>query len=339
MSVRPVFRRFALLLSAFVLFFSIALADADRDALFSSELIALLTPAQEGEKTGAYSLHTGDSAYVPCVAPEITPYDERESTVYPPVEGSFSSSTPEVVSVSEAGLMTGLSQGEATITYQAADGEHVYLVTVSDDTPPEVIKNYLYVLRREFLSVKRARLPKYNKYAKWYYGRKNEVGWCAVFTIYCANAAGTNPIKYTEIDAENPPMVQFLREGTVGHQYDGFLAMDRFVDVPKPGYLVIYADMSNAYRTVHIGSVTDVEDRGGGLYAVTTIEGNMSNSVKSYCYLYDSAKSNHLVGVQEGLKLQNNMAELPEDEHIDPLVQYELHTDHWSVFGFCQTWE
>ena len=103
-------------------------------------------------------------------------------------------------------------------------------------------------------------------------------------------------------------MVQYLREGQVGNQFDGFMDMGRFVGVPKPGYLVIYVDMSNAYRTVHIGSVTDVRDMGGGVYAVTTVEGNMSNSVKSYCYLYDSNKDNHLVGTEKGLKLQNNMA-------------------------------
>lgn len=78
---------------------------------------------------------------------------------------------------------------------------------------------------------------------------------------------------------------------------------------------------------MHIGSVTDVEELGDGLYAVTTVEGNMSNSVKSYCYVYDSNKPNHMVGVEEGLKLQNNMSELPEQMHSDPLVQYELHTD------------
>ena len=82
----------------------------------------------------------------------------------------------------------------------------------------------------------------------------------------------------------------------------------------------------DSYRTVHIGSVTDVRDMGGGVYAVTTVEGNMSNSVKSYCYLYDSNKDNHLVGTEKGLKLQNNMAELPEAEQTNPLVQYELHT-------------
>ena len=316
-----------------------ALADEERDALFEAALEGLLSPARQADLDRACSLHTGDSAYVPCVAPEITPYDEQDTTVYPPVSGTFDSSDESVVTVTEAGLMTGVSPGEATVTYRTAGGELTYRVTVSDEALPELIKNYIYVLNREFYTVKRARLPKYNQYAKWYYGRKNEVGWCSVFTIYCANAAGANPIKVADLETEGESSVQFFREGQVGRQYDGFLELDRFVSVPKPGYLVIYADMSNAYRTVHIGSVTDVQDLGGGFYAVTTVEGNMSNSVKSYCYVYDSNKPNHMVGVEEGLKLQNNMSELPEQMHSDPLVQYELHTDHWSVFGFCQTWK
>lgn len=316
-----------------------AVADEERDLQFQAALDALQTPAQAGQATGAYALHTGDSAYVPAIAPEITPFDERETTVYPAINGTFSSSDEGIVTVDERGLMTGVTEGEATVTYHAVSGEQTYLVTVSSDVPPELVKNYIYVLNREFYSVKRARLPKYNKYAKWYYGKKKEVGWCSVFTIYCANAAGAEPIRQKEIDVENPSPVQFFREGQVGHQYDGFWKLGRFVGVPKPGYLVIYADMSNGYRTVHVGSVTAVEDMGGGIYAVTTVEGNMSSSVKSYCYLYDSNKANNLVGKEKGRKLQNNMAERPAQDQTDPLVQYDLHTDHWSVFGFGQTWE
>lgn len=338
--MRICFTRFLPALLALLLFLApAALAADERDQLFDQALAALQTPAQQGQAMSAYALHTGDSAYVPAVAPEITPYDKRETTVYPAVNGTFETSDPSVVTVDEAGLMHGVAPGEAVVTYHAADGDHAYAVSVSDDALPETVKNYVYVLNREFYTVKRARLPKYNQYAKWYYGRKNEVGWCSVFTIYCANAAGSNPIKVKELDLENVPMVQFLREGQVGRQYDGFLAMERFVSVPKPGYLVIYADMSNGYRTVHIGSVTAVEDQGGGIYAVTTVEGNMSNSVKSYSYLYDSNAANHMVGVEKGLKLQNNMAVRPLSQQTDPLVQYELQTDHWSVFGFCQTWE
>ena len=97
-------------------------------------------------------------------------------------------------------------------------------------------------------------------------------------------------------------------------------------------------DMSKAYLTTHIGSVVEVEDRGGGIYAVTTVEGNMSNTVKRYTYLYDSNKSNHQITTDTRKHLQENMSMLPESEHTDPLCQYELHTDHWSVFGFGATW-
>ncbi len=333
-------RRAAALLMLIVLLIpSLATAAEERDALFDEALARLLTPAQQGEATGTYGLHTGDSAYVPCVNPGIIPYDEQAEYVYPEISGTFTSSDENIVAVSENGVMTGVAPGEATVTCELADGTHTYQVTVGDDQLPETIKNYVYVLNREFYSVKRAKLPKYNQYAKWYYGRKKEVGWCSVFTIYCANASGNLPLGEKEVDTENPPMVQFFREGQVGNQYDGFWSLDRFVDVPKPGYLVIYADMSNAYRTVHIASVTDVQDMGDGIYAVTTVEGNMSNTVKSYCYLYDSKKSNHMIGTEDRNKLQYNMSELPEELQTDPLVQYTLHTDHWSVFGFGQTWK
>ena len=225
--MRTIITRGFLCLLVCLLCVSCALADEERDALFDAALEGLLTPARQADLDGALDLHTGDSAYVPCIAPEITPYDERETTVYPPVTGPFSSSDESVVTVTDAGLMTGVAPGTATVTYQAAEGVRTCEVTVSDDALPELIKNYIYVLNREFYTVKRARLPKYNQYAKWYYGRKNEVGWCSVFTIYCANAAGANPIKVAELEEAGESPVQFFREGQVGRQYDGFLEMER----------------------------------------------------------------------------------------------------------------
>lgn len=315
-----------------------AAAAADLTAYFEEARAALETPAQQALTDGVWELRTGETAAAPFVSTEVIPYDEQAERPLPAPEGELSAGDESILAVSEDGRVTALSAGETTLTYRDANGEQVLKVTVADDAMPQMIRNYLYVLRREFTEVQRARLPKYNKYAKWYYRKKNEVGWCSVFTIYCANAAGAEPVKKGEVDLENPPEVQFLREGQVGNQYDGFMDMGRFAGVPKPGYLVIYADMSNEYRTVHIGSVVDVEDRGDGVYAVTTIEGNMSNSVKSYSYLYDSKADNHLVGAEKGLRLRSNMAERPEAEQTDPLIQYALHTDHWSVFGFCQTW-
>ena len=335
-------RRFAALFLALMLLASSAMAitNEERDALFDQALAGLLTPDQMADETGMFGMHPGDTAYAPCVSPGVVPFDEiGENGLQPTRSGVFTSSDESVVTVSADGLMTAVSEGEAEVVCLVDEEEYTYNVVVGEDQMPRLIHNYVYVLNREFYSVKRAKLPKYNQYAKWYYGRKKEVGWCAVFTIYCANAAGTDPLTLEEANYENPPTVQFFQQGQVGHQFDGFMDMGRFVSVPKPGYLVIYADMDNAYRTVHVGSVTDVKDLGDGKYAVTTVEGNMSNSVKSYCFLYDSNKPNNMVGTEKGLKLQWNMEELPEEMQTDPLVQYELHTDHWSVFGFGQTWK
>ena len=139
--MRTTFARVLCCLLICLLCASCALADEERDALFDAALEGLLSPAQQADLDGALDLHTGDSAYMPCIAPEITPYDERETTVYPPVTGPFSSSDESVVTVTDAGLMTGVAPGTATVTYQAAEGERTYQVTVSDDALPELIKN------------------------------------------------------------------------------------------------------------------------------------------------------------------------------------------------------
>ena len=315
-----------------------AMAAEDLTAYFEEARAALETPAQQALTDGAWELRTGETAAAPFVSTEVIPYDEQAERPLPALEGELISGDESILSVSEDGMVTALSAGETTLTYRTAAGEQVLKVSVSDDAMPQLIRNYIYVLRREFTEVQRARLPKYNKYAKWYYRKKNEVGWCSVFTIYCANAAGAEPVKKGEVDLENPPEVQFLREGQVGNQYDGFQKLGRFADVPRPGYLVIYGDLDNGYRTTHIGIVVGAEALGAGLYRVTTVEGNMSNTVKSYTYLYDSAKANNTVGVEKGRKLQRNMAELPADQQTDPLAQYTPHTTHWCVFGFGASW-
>ena len=334
-------RALAFLLAALTLLCAGAvLADDETDALFEQAAAALLSPKAEALQTGTYTLRTGETAYVPSVAPEITPYDELDELVLPAVNGTFDTSDPAVVTVASDGLMTAVAQGLATVTYRTAGGDESFAVTVDDGVPPEKIKALVYVARKEYYDTRRARLPKYNKYAKWYYGKKKEVGWCSVFTIWCANASGNDPIKKNAIDDAGitDSDVVFFREGQVGNQYDCFQKLGRFTGVPRVGYPVIYGDLSNSYRTTHIGIVVDVADRGNGIYRITTVEGNMSNSVKSYCYLYDSNADNHTVGVEKGRKIQKNMSELPAGEQTDPLLQYALHTDHWFVFGFGASW-
>ena len=313
-------------------------AGEDRDALFDAAAAALQSPAQAGINSKTYALHPGERAYVPSVAPDVTPSD-AVATAFPGVNGSFDSSDESIVKVDAEGLMTAVSEGSAIVTYRTSAGDETYAVTVSEDTPTEIAKNMAYVAQREFFLVKQKRLPKYNDYAKWYYGKKKEVGWCSVFGVWCANAAGGNPIR--EADSGDTPdtATLYLWEGQVGNQYDGFFALDRFGSIPRVGYMVIYAEMDNLYRTTHIGIVVQVEDLGDGLYEITTVEGNMSSSVKSYRYRYDSHLTNHAATAEKNRKLNWNMSMVPEAEQTDPLVQYELHTDHWSVFGFCETWK
>ena len=322
----------------------------DNSALYAERLAGLQTPAEAAEESGEMLLHPGDTTYIPALRTEIVPYDELENAGYPAVNGSFSVSDENVLAVDEKGMITALREGNCELTYTASDGKHGYQVTVSEETVPILIRNYIYIANREYYATAQTHLEKYNTYAKWYYGKKKEVGWCSVFTIYCANASGdavwrlkeSNATKrFPALNLDESPTVLHMAEGEVGHQYDAFLKLGRFGAVPKPGYLVIYADLSKAYRTTHIASVVDVEDRGNGVYAVTTVEGNMSNTVKRYCYLYDSNGDNHLIGADKKAKmgkLKKNMSELPADEQTDPLVQYQLHTDHWAVFGFCETW-
>ena len=329
----------ALCALAAVLMLLPALAVAeDTDAQFAAALDALQTPNAVALATGEVTLRLGETAYVPTVAPEITPFDQLPASL-PAASGTFDSSDPAAVSVDGSGLMAALAEGTATVTHRAPAGDTAFTVTVQKDAMPERIKALIYVAKHEYYATRRARLPKYNQYAKWYYGKKKEVGWCSVFTIWCANASGTDPVQEEGLTAAPEGGVALFREGQVGNQYDGFQKLGRFVDVPRPGYLVIYGDLDNGYRTTHIGIVVDAADMGGGLYRVTTVEGNMSNTVKSYTYLYDSGKANNTVGVEKGKKLQRNMAELPQDQQTDPLMQYKLHTDHWCVFGFGATWQ
>ena len=78
-------RRLAVFMMAVIMLLpSLAGAAADLGPLFDEALANLLTPAQLGEQTGTYELHTGDSAYAPCVNPGIIPYDEQAEFVYLP---------------------------------------------------------------------------------------------------------------------------------------------------------------------------------------------------------------------------------------------------------------
>ena len=118
-----------------------------------------------------------------------------------------------------------------------------------------------------------------------------------------------------------------VREAAVPKLDTAFTNMERVTNIPRPGYLVIYGQR-DYYAFVHVGLVTDVVDRGDGVYQVFTVEGNMSSRIKRYCYLYDS-----------NAKADRNMSATPENERTEPDVfQYTPHKNNWYVNEFCQTW-
>ena len=311
-------------------------AKGETDALFDEALAAWLSPSEAGQANGSYTLRTGDSAYVPCISPGIIAYDQETPTVSVG-DAVFESTDDLVVSVNEQGLMTGVAAGIATVICTVGDDTFFYGVTVEDNAMPEVVKNFVFIAKREYFLNKRHGLPRANQYTRWYYKSKKEVGWCSVFTIWCANAAGFDPIPEEDAKDVQPSEPLFLREGQVGNQYDGFSRLGRFVGVPRPGYIVMYANMKKTYLYTHVGIVTDVTALNDGLFEVTTVEGNMSSTVKSYTYVYDSNLSNHALTNDTRNKLQLNIFPPPADQQNDPLAQYDT-TENFTVFGFCATW-
>ena len=57
---------------------------ADDAALFDQAAAALLSPRDEAIQTHTYAMHPGESAFVPSIAPNITPFDEQGTNALSP---------------------------------------------------------------------------------------------------------------------------------------------------------------------------------------------------------------------------------------------------------------
>ncbi len=167
-----------------------------------------------------------------------------------------------------------------------------------------------------------------NKYSFWQCGKgpKCNIGWCGAFLGYVFDTCGIpmdEPTKSVPHESGTPYSV---RAAGVGKINKGFEKMERLSMVPQPGYLVVYGEQK-AYGYKHIGLVTDVDDLGGGIYLLKTVEGNMSNRIKRYCYLFDS---------NEAIK---NTKPCPEEyRRSDGEINDYEHIKKWCITTFCQTW-
>ena len=202
---------------------------------------------------------------------------------------------------------------------------------VGAEVPAEIAEAIRFTLNewQENLGVTFSRLGSKNKYAYWQCGSGSgcNIGWCGAFVGYCLDNSGIPMDDYQSSVPHEDGRPYSVRAAGVGKIYTGFQNMNRLSDVPRPGYLVIYGK-KGGYAYLHVGLVTGVKELEEGKYLVQTVEGNVSNRIKRYCYLY----------VRDGGK--NNYQVCPEEYQLSPdtFGKYQKHDKNWMITTFCQTW-
>ena len=71
------------------------------------------------------------------------------------------------------------------------------------------------------------------------------------------------------------------------------------------------------------------KELGGGLYELTTIEGNLNSTVRRLNYRYDANPKQ---------PVSTTCPSCRTDEITQENCQYTLQKDDWYVTGFCATW-
>lgn len=319
-------KTYLILLLLFILIYCNALAKNEND--FENELLYLKSPAETAIENGVLNLRINDTIIIPFLTTDIIPTDKTNDFNFEPENVKIELNNNNVV-IENNSIIKAVKNGKSILRFQNSKHEKQLIINISDNNIPIKIQNLVYIAKKEFLSTKMKHLPKFNKYAKWYYKKHREVGWCSVFLSYCNNASGMNTFKYKSMpDVINDDEIYGILEGQVGTQWDAYVKKNRFTTIPKIGYPVIYGNTKNGYKYTHIGLVVDLKELSDGKYIITTVEGNMSNTVKSYTYVYDSKK----------IFPQKNMSEV-SDTYKTGLSQYKLHTDTWAVFGFLQNYK
>ena len=209
--------------------------------------------------------------------------------------------------------------------------------------PPALIRDMLDIAYREWETTEGKALKKSNKYTKWWNNYTWE--WCAGFTTWCALEAG--------IPQDDEKAILATEEGSIKGIYScrassptklihTFLHMNRTTLIPQKGYIVLYGEESN-YK-VHVGIVYDVEVLENGKYRLTTIEGNMSNTVRMYIADYEPVD---VYAEQKRSPKTSNLSAVPEEERqgetgksrtYDLRYKGKSKKKPWYVYRFLMTW-
>ena len=196
--------------------------------------------------------------------------------------------------------------------------------------PPEIIGNVLELAHSEWESLHGKRLKKCNKFTEWR-GKGVSFGWCGGFVTWCMLQAGVDMKTLANTPEAEVEGVVHVKEASVGKLLRGYQQMNRTTRVPQKGFLIIYAVRKSSNKTTHVGLVYDVEELGGGKYRITTIEGNMSNTVRMYVHDYD----------MNAADWTHNLTTVPKDERTmdeSKNFTYKLQVDSWYVNCFLMPW-
>lgn len=183
--------------------------------------------------------------------------------------------------------------------------------------PPAEIQHMLDIAYAEWESLNGAKLPDVNKFTEWR-GKGYKFEWCAGYVTWCMMEAGIPMAELADIKtaagADSLLAVEGLyhcQEASPGKLLRAYQIMERHTMIPQKGFIVIYGCSFN--RVIHAGLVYDVEELGEGKYRITTLEGNIKDSIRMYIRDYDMNAE-----VNTNRLKSTNLSEVPEDERILP---------------------
>lgn len=196
------------------------------------------------------------------------------------------------------------------------------------DEVPEQIVDMIRIAQAEVVAADKQALPKNNKFSVWYFHDQRKIGWCSCFVSWCADQAGLPLLKMDDAAPMPDDAVLVTNEAKVPNTFVAYEKAGRISDIPRPGYEVIYGVIGSTPYT-HVGIVESVKDLGDGVYELTTLEGNVANTCKRFCYRYIlNPKVKH-----------RNFKTVPAEEQTRSDAQYKLHQENWYITGFGQTWK
>jgi len=201
-----------------------------------------------------------------------------------------------------------------------------------DAKVPAQIAQMIRIAQREEARLGGERIPRNNKYTAWFYQDERRVGWASTFVGWCANEAGL-PLfdgtagMYARDEALDGGAPMVASESKASLLYSTYKSADRLGAIPLPGYVIIYGVRGSTPAT-HVGIVESVVYIGNGVFELTTLEGNVSNTVKRYCFRYElEPRTRHY-----------NLQTVPRSERVHANAQYKWQRQNWYVSGFGQTW-